>query len=69
MRNNSRCAPVEQLDQSGAAGAPGVKRKQGVVARAENYVAKRVLTSELGKKLLREFLLPGVMTVLDAVQV
>eukprot|EP00966_Prymnesium_polylepis_P311189 7189550-Prymnesium_polylepis.1 len=71
LRHNSRCAPLTSLDEAPADcdGDGGAKKaKQGVMMRCENFVAKKVLTSELGKKLLREFCLPGVMAVLDALK-
>ena len=79
LQNNAACPPVAGLaaeeDGEGGAGAraaaPAVEKptKKPMMMRAQTFVAKKVLTSELGKKLLREFCLPGVMELLDHLKV
>ena len=44
LRNNSKCAPLDGLDVA-EVDCAGKKKKQGMMMRAENFVAKKALTS------------------------
>ena len=80
LRQNARLPPMAGL-KGGEAAAPAegsspataaktAKRSMlgGVVLRAEKRMASRAITSDLGKKLLREFCLPETFTLLEALR-
>ena len=65
LQHNARSPPKQGLEQDGSRDDEGeavevATKANKLTMRAQNFVAKRILTSDLGKKLLREFCLPGV---------